>query len=107
MVAQRSGDRTPAAAYRGVSKTFGTVTALRDITLAIEPGTIHALVGENGAGKSTALGILAGRLAATTGSVELFGRRLPPSQPRESRRLGVAAIYQELTIAPALSAEAN
>ena len=105
--AQRSGDRTPAAAYRGVSKTFGAVTALSDITLTIEQGTIHALVGENGAGKSTALGILAGRLAPTTGTVELFGRRLPLLQPRESRRLGAAAIYQELTIAPALSAEAN
>lgn len=104
---ERAGDRTPAAAYRGVSKTFGAVTALHDITLTIEQGTIHALVGENGAGKSTALGILAGRLAPSTGAVELFGHRLPPLQPREARRLGAAAIYQELTIAPALSAEAN
>jgi ABC-type sugar transport system ATPase subunit len=96
-----------AAEYRGVSKSFGTTRALRDITLAIHEHTIHALVGENGAGKSTALGILAGRVAPSSGRVELFGRPLPPMQPREARRAGVAAIYQELTTIPELSAEAN
>lgn len=96
-----------AASYTHVSKTFGVTQALNDINLDVKTGTIHALVGENGAGKSTALGILAGRIAATSGRVEVFGVALPPERPRESRRLGVAAIYQELTIAPDLSAEAN
>lgn len=96
-----------AASYRGVNKTFGVTQALIDINLEVKTGTIHALVGENGAGKSTALGVLAGRVAATSGDVEVFGRALPSERPRESRRLGVAAIYQELTIAPELSAEAN
>jgi rhamnose transport system ATP-binding protein len=96
-----------AAAYRGVSKSFGATHALRDINLEIEAGTVHALLGENGAGKSTALGILAGRIAPSAGSVELFGQTLPALNPRESRAAGLAAIYQELTIVPALSAEAN
>jgi len=96
-----------AASYTKVSKTFGVTQALTDITLKVKTGTIHALVGENGAGKSTALGVLAGRVAASSGDVEVFGQPLPSERPRESRRLGIAAIYQELTIAPDLSAEAN
>jgi ABC-type sugar transport system ATPase subunit len=101
-------ESTPiAAAYRGVSKSFGVTQALRDISFDVQEGTIHALLGENGAGKSTALGVLAGRLAPTTGSVELFGETLPAMQPRRARQAGLAAIYQELTIVPELSAEAN
>jgi ABC-type sugar transport system ATPase subunit len=96
-----------AAAYRDVSKHFGATKALQGIDLEIKEGTIHALVGENGAGKSTALGLLAGRIAATSGEVELFGNRVPALNPREARSAGLAAIYQELTIAPELNAEAN
>ena len=99
--------RPIAAEYRGVSKRFGATQALAEIDLTIETGTIHALVGENGAGKSTALGILAGRLAPSAGEIVLFGANVTAIHPREARRLGLAAIYQELTIVPELSAEAN
>jgi ABC-type sugar transport system ATPase subunit len=92
---------------RDVRKSFGATQALKGISLSVEPGTVHALVGENGAGKSTALGILAGRIAPTSGRVEVFGEELRYGDPRASRRAGVVAIYQELTIIPALSAEAN
>ncbi len=98
---------TVAASYRGVSVDFGVTRALAELDLDIEAGTIHALVGENGAGKSTALGVLAGRVAATAGEVRLFSAPVPPLRPRESRRLGIAAIYQELTIAADLDAAAN
>jgi ABC-type sugar transport system ATPase subunit len=90
-----------------VSKTYGATHALRDVTLDLAAGRVHALVGENGAGKSTCLGMAAGRVAPTSGTIEVAGEPLRPGDPRASRRAGVCAIYQELTIAPALSAQAN
>jgi len=75
--------------------------------MSVRAGSVHALVGENGAGKSTALGILAGRIGPTSGRVDVFGEELKYGDPRASRRAGIVAIYQELTIVPALSVEAN
>ena len=88
-------------------KTYGHTQALKGVTMSIATGTVHALVGENGAGKSTALGIVAGRVGPTSGRVDVFGEELDYGHPRFSRRAGVVAIYQELTIVPALSVEAN
>ncbi len=88
-------------------KTFGGVVALGGASLAVRPGTIHALVGENGAGKSTALGAIAGRLQVDSGSISIAGHDTTRITPRAAQALGVAAIYQELTIIPGLSACAN
>jgi ABC-type sugar transport system ATPase subunit len=96
-----------AARFTAVSKRYGPTKALRGVDLVIESAAIHALVGENGAGKSTALGILAGRVAPSAGRVDLFGDEIPYGAPRALRAAGVVAIYQELTIAPLLSVEAN
>jgi len=90
-----------------VSKDFGSVRALDGINLEVRAGTVHALVGENGAGKSTLLGVLAGRISPTSGTVHLFDQELPYGIPRAIRSMGVAAIYQELMIAPTLSAQSN
>jgi ABC-type sugar transport system ATPase subunit len=98
----------PAIALRGVSKRFGPVTALSGIDVAFQPGLIHALVGQNGAGKSTCLGIVAGRIAATEGEVVVNGARWPDGiTPALARRAGVATIYQELTVLPAMTAVDN
>ena len=70
-------------------------------------GEIHALVGENGAGKSTLLKILSGALQQDQGSVLLEGRELPPSTPAARRRAGIAMVYQELPLVPALSVAEN
>ncbi|MCD9196973.1 sugar ABC transporter ATP-binding protein [Aeromicrobium wangtongii] len=91
----------------GVGKKFGSTTALSGVDLEIEAGTIHALVGENGAGKSTCLGIIAGRISPSSGRVNIFGQRFTSGQPRANRAAGVAAVYQELTILPNLSTQAN
>jgi ribose transport system ATP-binding protein len=93
--------------FMSVGKRFGGTVAVNDVSLAIRTGTVHALVGENGAGKSTLLGMLAGRIALTEGSIEVFGNALQTGNVRASRAAGVVAIYQELTIVPALTACAN
>lgn len=98
---------THAASLSHVSMRFGAVVALRDVDVQVAGGTIHAFVGANGAGKSTALGLLAGRFVPTSGQVELFGSAAHAGHPRAVRRAGVATIYQELTIVPDLGAEAN
>ena len=98
----------PAVSMMAVTKSFGDVVALRDISLDFQRGAVHALVGQNGAGKSTCLGILAGRIAATGGTVAIHGEQYPKNiRPHVARTLGVSAIYQELTVVPAMSAIDN
>jgi ABC-type sugar transport system ATPase subunit len=97
----------PAVSLRGVGKRFGATRALEGIDLDLFAGEVHALVGENGAGKSTCLGLMAGRLSATEGQVEISGQPLQPASPQVARKLGVAAIYQELTIFPDMNALEN
>src|SRR5262249_49473443 len=80
---------------------------LRGVDLELRPGEIHALVGENGAGKSTLMKVLSGAVQPDSGHMSLDGRPYAPSGPSEARRRGVAMIYQELTLAPHLSVEAN
>jgi len=92
---------------RSVEKTFGLIRALHPVDLEVRRGEVHALVGQNGAGKSTLLGILAGRIRATAGTIEVFDRPAPLGDPRASRKTGIVAIYQELTIVPAMSAVDN
>ena len=79
---------------RGVSKAFGAVQALRDVSIDCRAGEIHALVGENGSGKSTLLGIASGFLAPDGGSVEIGGRRRRRGSPAEARRSGLGIAYQ-------------
>ena len=75
--------------------------------MRIKAGTIHALVGENGAGKSTFLGVIAGRVPPSSGEVDIHGVPHVFGDPRYARHIGIASIYQELTIVPALTATAN
>jgi ribose transport system ATP-binding protein len=78
----------------GVSKAFGAVQALLDVSIDCRAGEIHALVGENGSGKSTLLGIASGFLGPDAGSVEIGGRRRRRGSPAEARRLGLGIAYQ-------------
>jgi ABC-type sugar transport system ATPase subunit len=91
----------------GLAKAFPGVQALREASLDVRSGEVHALVGENGAGKSTLLKIVTGAHAADRGLIELDGAARRFAGPRDARRRGVAAIYQELSLVPALSARAN
>jgi ABC-type sugar transport system ATPase subunit len=85
---------------RGVSKRFGGVQALSGIDLTIEPGSIHALVGENGAGKSTLGKIIAGVHRPDDGELLFDGERVDYRSPRSALRNGVTLITQEGALVP-------
>ena len=91
----------------GVHKSFGATAALSGVDLAVRAGEVHALVGENGAGKSTLMKVLSGAHIADEGRMSLDGVPYAPRNPLEARRAGVCMIYQELSLAPHLSAEQN
>ena len=91
----------------GISKSFGPTAALRGVDLELRPGEVHALVGENGAGKSTLMKVLSGAVRPDAGDMTLDGRPYAPRDPQDARRQGVAMVYQELTLAPHLTVEAN
>jgi ribose transport system ATP-binding protein len=91
----------------GIAKRFGSTQALAGVDLELRPGEVHALVGENGAGKSTLMKILSGALNSDAGHMLIDGQPYVPRGPKDARRRGVAMVYQELTLAPHLSVEAN
>jgi ribose transport system ATP-binding protein len=98
---------TPRLTMTGVSKRFGSTQALAGVDLELRAGEIHALIGENGAGKSTLMKVLSGAVKPDAGRMALDGSLYAPAGPEDARRQGVAMIYQELTLAPHLSVEAN
>jgi ribose transport system ATP-binding protein len=99
----------PAVAVRlaGVSKSFGGVRALENVDFEALPGEIHALLGENGAGKSTILKILNGVHAPDAGGVEINGAPLGEYTPDAARRAGIGMIFQEMSLAPTLTVAQN
>ncbi len=94
-------------AASGISKAFPGVRALDGVDFAVEPGEVHALLGENGAGKSTLIKILAGAVVPDAGRVTLDGIALPAGDPLAVRRAGVSIVYQEFTLVPELTAAEN
>jgi ribose transport system ATP-binding protein len=88
-------------------KEFPGVVALANGTLRVEPGEVHALVGENGAGKSTLMKLLSGYHAPDGGELRWEGRPLTLAGPRDARGLGIATIYQEFSLVPDLSIAEN
>jgi ribose transport system ATP-binding protein len=103
-----AADPSPAALeMRGIGKRFGPTLALQGVDLTVTAGEVHALVGENGAGKSTLMKVLSGAISPDAGTMRLSGATYRPRSPSEARRAGVAMIYQELSLAPHLTVEAN
>lgn len=90
-----------------VTKRFGGIVAVNDVSLGISPGEIHAVVGENGAGKSTIMKMLAGVHRPDGGSLVLRGKPVVISDPLHARRLGVSIVFQELNLFPHLTVAAN
>lgn len=90
-----------------ITKKFGGVKALTDVTLQIKKGEVHALVGENGAGKSTLMKILSGVYQKDSGKISIDGKEVQISSPRDAINLGISVIYQEFMLAPDLSVAEN
>ncbi|MEU9398890.1 sugar ABC transporter ATP-binding protein [Streptomyces sp. NPDC048242] len=97
----------PVLAAQGLSKSFGAVRALHDVSLELYAGRAHALAGENGAGKSTLIKTLAGVHRPDAGALLLDGRPVVLHGPADARDAGVAVIYQEPTLFPDLSVAEN
>lgn len=90
-----------------VSKRFPGVLALDRVSFELRAGEVHALVGENGAGKSTLVNIFAGSLHPDGGTIELEGRSVQIRSPHHAQELGIRAVFQHLSLVPALSVAEN
>ena len=97
----------PILEMKNISKSFIGVKAVDDVSLHCMPGEVHVLVGENGAGKSTILKILAGLYTADSGTIVLKGNQVKFKHTWEARKAGIAMLYQELTILPGLTVAQN
>ena len=90
-----------------VSKSFGAVRALSDVSFTVHSGEVHALVGENGAGKSTLLKIISGAHTPDDGQILIDGQPVKITSPAHAAQLGIGIIYQELSLIPWLSVAQN
>ncbi|WP_458319098.1 sugar ABC transporter ATP-binding protein [Mycolicibacterium brisbanense] len=97
----------PRIQVRAASEEFLGIPALEDVSFHLDEGEILALVGENGAGKSTLIRILSGAHEPSSGTVEIDGRVVTIDSPKTAERLGIATVYQELSLFPQLSVAEN
>ncbi len=97
----------PLLEMRGIAKAFPGVRALDDVSLDVQEGEVHTLVGQNGAGKSTLIKVLYGACAPDRGEILFRGQPVRIASPADARRLGVAVIFQELSLVPYLDIAHN
>lgn len=90
-----------------LSKRFQATQALEDVSFSVEPGEVHALMGENGAGKSTLAKIIAGVVTADSGEIRLDGQLVTIDSPLRAQALGVGMVFQELDLFPHLTVAEN
>jgi len=100
-------DSKPFLRLQGITKRYGGVTALANVDFACSLGTIHAVVGENGAGKSSLMKLIAGVIRPDTGEISVEDQSVQFSSPAEAARLGITCIFQELSLLPDLSVADN
>jgi len=98
---------TPLVQLSHVSKSFGPVQVLKDVSLDMYRGEVLCLAGENGAGKSTLIKILTGAIPRDTGEYHIDGQDVGSPSPAQARALGVGVVYQELSLLPEVSVEEN
>jgi simple sugar transport system ATP-binding protein len=104
---QPQANGTPALEVRSVSKYFGSVNALEDVTLAVQAGQVTCVLGDNGAGKSTLIKILSGVYSPDTGEVLFEGEQVTFAGPRDARARGIATVFQDLATVPLMSVWRN
>jgi simple sugar transport system ATP-binding protein len=98
---------TPLLEARGVSKYFGNVNALQDVTLKVDAGEVTCVLGDNGAGKSTLIKILSGVHTPDQGELLVEGQPVSFSGPRDARAQGIATVFQDLATVPLMSVWRN
>jgi ribose transport system ATP-binding protein len=92
---------------RNISKAFGPVQALSDVSFGLRKGEVHALVGENGAGKSTLMNIIDGILKPDDGEILIDGAKADIASPEKAQRLGIGFVHQEIALCPDISVAEN
>ena len=97
----------PALVLEHVSRHFGGLKAVDDVSLTIQPGARHAVIGPNGAGKTTLFNVISGELAATGGSISLFGADVTRLQPHQRAKRGIARTFQITKLFPNLTVIEN
>ncbi len=99
--------RAPSLQAIGMTKIFGSLVALDDVSIDIPAGSFHALLGENGAGKSTLVKSIMGFYSPDQGQIMLNGREVQIRSPRDARANGIGMVYQQFTLVPCLTAAEN
>lgn len=101
------GENQPVISLKNVSKEFPGVKALTDITMEIQQGEVHVLIGENGAGKSTLIKIISGVYKKDGGEIYFLGKKCDFSNAKQALKAGISVIHQELSVIPDLSVAEN
>jgi simple sugar transport system ATP-binding protein len=91
----------------GISRSFGAIQALDDVSLEVAPGEVMGLMGDNGAGKSTLVKIVAGNFRPTKGEIRIDGQVVDLHKPIDARERGIEVVYQDLALCDNLSAASN
>jgi D-xylose transport system ATP-binding protein len=97
----------PLLELKGVTKTYGAVRALDDVSFEVAAGEVVALVGDNGAGKSTLIRVMSGTLQADEATVRFHGEESKLASPHDAAELGIATVYQDLALCDNLDVVAN
>ncbi len=100
-------ERTAILSARGIHKSYGNVTAIDGADFDLYPGEILAVIGDNGAGKSSLIKVLSGATIPDSGTVSLDGEEVNFKSPLEARKAGIETVYQDLAVAPALDIATN
>jgi fructose transport system ATP-binding protein len=98
---------TPVIQAKGLTKRYGRVTAIESGDLELYPGEILAVIGDNGAGKSSLIKALSGALTPDSGEIYLDGKQVHFHNPMEARAAGIETVYQTLAVAPGLDIADN
>lgn len=99
--------REPILEMKGITKTFGSVTANENVDLTLYPGEIHALLGENGAGKSTLMNVLNGIYRPNSGEILYKGKKVTIRSPKHAVDMGIGMVHQHFRLIPTLTAAEN
>ena len=107
MTPETAAPAAPILEAVGLSRSFGPVEVLSDVSVGFRAGEVHAIIGENGAGKSTLMRILSGHLAPSRGAIRLDGAPITLRGPVDAERRGIVLVHQEILLAPDLSVAEN